>query len=117
MLFLVVVRSLCDDDRRLMLQEPRDKFTTEIELTDTSPAFTQQYLHAFRQPIPEKQEDAMLQDSADSGWFVWGKTMEVSRFSAWSEEAWTLDAGCKPGVNLLIGIMSQEGWWQKVRIG
>jgi proteasome activator subunit 4 len=115
MLFHVALRSLCEgDDRRLVLQEPIDKFTTEIELTDTSKAFTEQYLAAFRQPVPEKQETAMLQDRLDTGWLVWGKKMEVSRLSAWEEEGWTIDVGSMPAIKMLKDLKSQEGWWQKV---
>lgn len=115
MLFHIALRSLCEgDDRRLVLQEPIDKYTTEIELNDTSPAFTQQYLAAFRQPVSEKQESTMLQDRLDSGWLVWGKTMEVSRLSGWDEQAWTIDPGCLPAMDMLKDMMNEGDWWQKV---
>jgi len=116
MLFHVALRSLCEgDQRRLAHQEPHDRFSKEIELTDTSPAFTQQYLQAFRQPIPEgKEAEVMLQDRLDSGWLVWGKTMEVSRLAGWEEQAWKIDEGCLPATDMLKELMGQDGWWQKL---
>lgn len=115
MLFHVALRSLCQgDDRRLQLQEPIDVFSKEIDLTDTTPAFTEQYLAAFRQPVPEQQETVMLQDRLDTGWLVWGKTMEVSRLSGWDEQAWRIDPDCQPAIEMLDGIFNAAGWWKKV---
>lgn len=115
MLFHIALRSTCQgDEERLFLQEPVDEFSKEIELNDTSPAFTKQYLAAFRVALPEKAEEVMLQDRLDTGWLAWGKTMEVSRLAAWDEQAWKLEPGCLPGVEMLQGIIGQDGWWQKV---
>jgi proteasome activator subunit 4 len=56
----------------------------------------------------------MLQDRLDSGWLVWGKTMEVSRLAGWEEQAWKIDEGCLPATDMLKELMGQDGWWQKV---
>lgn len=115
MLFHIALRSLCEgSEERLYLQEPIDPFSKVIDLTDTSPAFTQQYLAAFRSELPELEETALLQDRLDTGWLAWGKTMEVSRLSGWDEMAWKIDQESLPGIDLIKEIISQDGWWQHV---
>lgn len=115
MLFHIALRSLCDGSQeRLFLQEPIDPFEKTIKLDDTSPAFTRQYLDAFRSELPEREETALLQDRLDTGWLVWGKEMETSRLSAWDEMAWKIDESCRPGLDLIQSIMKQDGWWRTV---
>jgi proteasome activator subunit 4 len=115
MLFQVVLRSLCEgSEERLFLEEPVDHFVSEIQLTDTSSAFTQKYLSAFREDLPEDQTQAVLQDRLDTGWLVWGKTMEVARLPGWEEKDWSPDDRCKEGVKVFEDIFTGEGWWQKV---
>lgn len=115
MLFHIALRSLCDgSEERLFLQEPIDPFAKTIPLPDTSAAFTRQYLNAFRSDLPEQEEQALLQDRVETGWLVWGKEMETSRLSGWNEQAWKIDESCRPGLDLIQGIMQQDGWWQKV---
>lgn len=114
-MFNITLRSLCkDSEERLYLEEPIDPYAKEIELTDTSPAFTQQYLAAFRQPLPQDETQAMLQDRLDTGWLVWGKKMEVARLSGWEEEPWTYEAACKPAVDVIAEVMGQSDFWRVV---
>jgi proteasome activator subunit 4 len=114
-MFNITLRSLCkDSEERLYLEEPIDPYAKEIELTDTSPAFTQQYLAAFRQPLPQDETQAMLQDRLDTGWLVWGKKMEVARLSGWEEEPWTYEAACKPAVDVIAEVMGKSNFWRLV---
>ncbi|ORY33092.1 putative membrane protein [Naematelia encephala] len=115
LLFQIVMRSLClGDEARLFLEEPVDTFTTKIKLEDTSEAFTHSYLEAFRQPLPADESTATLQDCLDSGWLAWGREMEVTRLTAWEENAWTVDEGCQPAVKLFGNLVGQREWWQSI---
>jgi proteasome activator subunit 4 len=118
MLFHIALRSSCNgDEKRLFLKEPVDILVKTIELDDTSSAFTEQYLKAFREPLPEDESTAMLQDQLDTGWLAWGKTMEVTRLPGWDEDAWTIDEQCNDALELLRTVTSGEGWWQSVSFG
>jgi len=115
MMFLVALRSLCEgSEERLFLEEPIDRFVSEIELPDTSSDFTKRYLAAFREPLPEDASKALLQDRLDTGWLVWGKKMEVTRISGWDEEAWNLDPACQPAIEVFKESISSVDWWQQV---
>jgi len=115
MMFHVALRSLCEgSEERLFLEEPHDPFVKFVDLTDTSPAFTQRYLSAFREELPADESKAELQDRLDTGWLVWGKQIEVARLSGWEEETWTIDAESKPGLAIAETAMNDPGWWQTV---
>lgn len=117
MLFHVALRSLCEgSEERLFLEEPVDVFVSEIELTDTSADFTERYLAAFREPLPEDASKAILQDRLETGWLAWGRKMEVTRMSGWDEESWKIDPTCQPALEILQEAMSAPGWWQQVRL-
>ena len=117
MLFHVAVRSCCEgSEERLFLEEPVDNFVSEMELSDTSPEFTKQYLAAFRENLPEDESKAVLQDRLDTGWLAWGKRMEVTRLSAWEEQAWKIDPTSRDGMQIFEHALSIAGWWQQVRI-
>ncbi|WVQ63803.1 uncharacterized protein L199_001958 [Kwoniella botswanensis] len=115
LLFHIALRSLCQGSEELLfLEEPIDVFSKEIELTDTSRAFTEKYLASFREPLPEDESQALLQDRQETGWLAWGKKLEVSRLSKWDEEIWECEAGSVPGKELIERIWKEEGWWKKV---
>ncbi|OCF42973.1 proteasome activator subunit 4 [Kwoniella heveanensis CBS 569] len=115
LLFHIALRSLCQGSEELLfLEEPIDVFTKEIELTDTTPSFTQKYLASFREPLPDDESQAVLQDRQETGWLAWGKKIEVTRLSGWDEESWVVEEGSKPGTELVQGMISAEGWWQSV---
>ena len=115
LLFHIALRSLCEgSDELLFLEEPIDRYMTEIELTDTSRAFTESYLASFREDLPEDASKAVLQDRVETGWLAWGRKMEVTRLSGWEEEAWVLDPTCEEGIKIFEGFMTSEGWWQQV---
>nr|XP_019049698.1 proteasome activator subunit 4 [Kwoniella bestiolae CBS 10118]OCF28628.1 proteasome activator subunit 4 [Kwoniella bestiolae CBS 10118] len=115
LLFHIALRSLCQgSDELLFLEEPIDTFTKEIELTDTSRSFTENYLKSFREPLPSDESEALLQDRLETGWLAWGKKIEVSRLSRWDEEIWECEDGSKPGRDLIEGMWRKEGWWRKV---
>lgn len=118
MLFHVAIRSFCQgSEERLFLKEPADIFATEIELTDTSPAFTERYLASFREPLPDDQSTVRLQDRLETGWLVWGRQMELSRLPGWDEQAWSIDPGSQAGIAIFESVMSSPGFWQQVRCG
>ena len=115
LLFHVALRSLCQgSDERLFLEEPVDKFVTEIPLTDTSASFTSTYLAQFREPVPKDETTMKLVDRLQSGWLAWGKTIEVSRMSGWDEQAWTLDQSCEPGLQTVREVVFALGFWEGV---
>lgn len=101
-------------EERIFIQETSDPFTSEIELGDTSPEFTQRYLESFRDPLPEDQSKAALQDRLSTGWLAWGKTMEVSRMTGWDEYEFFVDDDCKPGVEQIKPIIESQEFWQTV---
>ncbi|WVR08974.1 hypothetical protein IAU60_006033 [Kwoniella sp. DSM 27419] len=115
LLFHIALRSLCQgSDELLFLEEPIDIFTKEIELSDTSSDFTQKYLASFREPLPEDESKAILQDRQETGWLAWGKKLEVTRLSGWDEQSWHVEEPSKAGANLLHGLIEEAGWWQKI---
>lgn len=120
MLYTVVMRHLCltadRPEERLFLQEPYDPFTTEIELKDTSEAFMQQYFKSFREPPPEDGSQALMQDRSDTGWLVWGKTMELGRMTGPKEDAYCMDETSQEGVAIIKNVMTGPNFWQTVRI-
>nr|XP_018259276.1 proteasome activator subunit 4 [Kwoniella dejecticola CBS 10117]OBR81434.1 proteasome activator subunit 4 [Kwoniella dejecticola CBS 10117] len=115
LLFHIALRSLCQgSDELLFLEEPVDIFSKDIDLTDTSPEFTQKYLASFKDPLPQDESQALLQDRQETGWLAWGKKIEVSRLSGWDEISWTCEAPSQEGSNLIQSMMVEEGWWQKI---
>jgi proteasome activator subunit 4 len=118
MLYTVVMRHLCltadKPEERLFLQEPYDPFTTEIELKDTSEAFVQQYFRSFREPPPEDGSQALMQDRSDTGWLVWGKTMELGRMTGPDEDAYCMDETSQEGVAIIKNVMTGPNFWQTV---
>ena len=113
--FYVALRSLCGgSEEKLFLQEPDDPLTKEIDLTDTSPAFTERYLASFREPLPKDESTVQLCDRSETGWLAWGRQMEVSRLSGWEEDTWVVDPTSKDGIEVFRKIISAEGWWQRV---
>lgn len=115
LLFHVALRSLCEgSEERLFLEEPVDTFASELELTDTSSTFTEKYLAAFREALPEDETKAVLQDRVDTGWLAWGRKMEVTRLSGWEEEAWKVDPLCRPGLDLFGEYIQKEEWWKQI---
>lgn len=115
MLFHVALRSLCEgSEERLFLEEPVDAFVSEIDLPDTSPEFTKRYLAAFREPLPEDESKAALQDRLDTGWLAWSSKMEVTRLPGWEEQAWETDSTCQPAIEIFETAISAAGWWQQV---
>ncbi|WWD21364.1 hypothetical protein CI109_105848 [Kwoniella shandongensis] len=115
LLFHVALRSLCQGSEELLfLEEPIDAFTTEIELTDTSRAFTEKYLASFKEPLPEDESKAVLQDRVHTGWLAWGKTIEVTRLSKWDEPIFPVEEGSLPVKEMIAASISGEGWWQKI---
>jgi proteasome activator subunit 4 len=86
----------------------------EIDVSNPGPDFTQKWLSQFREPLPEDETQALLQDKLQSGWLAWGKTLEVSRLTGWEEQCWTIDPLSKDALNIIEGAMSAPGWWQKV---
>lgn len=113
-----MIRHLClsgdKPEERLFLQEPHDPFTTEIELKDTSAEFVQSYLNSFREPPPEDGSKAMLQDRSDTGWLVWGETMEVSRMTGPDEEVNLTDESSKEGIEILREALTEPKFWRAV---
>lgn len=103
-----------DSEEQIFTQETSDPFLTEIELTDTSPAFTESYLQSFRQPLPEDQSEAQLQDRLSTGWLTWGKTMEVSRMTGWDEHEVYIDKDCKSGIKRIEPVVDSPEFWQTV---
>nr|GFD60585.1 hypothetical protein [Tanacetum cinerariifolium] len=71
-------------------------------------------LKSFREPLPEDETKAVLQDRLQTGWLAWGKTMEVVRLTGWEERAWAIDPACQEGLKAFEEVISSEGWWQKV---
>lgn len=118
MLYTVVMRHLCltadRPEERLFLQEPYDPFTTEIELKDTSDAFVQQYFQSFKEPPPEDGSQALMQDRSDTGWLVWGKTMELGRMTGPDEDAYCMDETSIEGVSIIKDVMTGPTFWQTV---
>jgi proteasome activator subunit 4 len=118
MLYTVVMRYLCltvdKPEERLFLQEPSDPFTKTIELTDTSDAFLQSYFQSFKEPPPTDGSQAMMQDRSDTGWLVWGKTMEVSRMTGPDEDAFCMDETSTEGVAVIREVMTAPTFWQTV---
>ncbi|KAK8843981.1 hypothetical protein IAR55_006774 [Kwoniella newhampshirensis] len=115
LLFHIALRSLCQGSEELLfLEEPIDAFTTELELKDTSPAFTGKYLASFKEPLPEDESKAVLQDRVQTGWLAWGKKIEVTRLSRWDEEIFPVEESSLPVKALISDIISRENWWQKI---
>jgi len=118
MLYTVVMRHLCltadKPEERLFLQEPFDPFTKTIDLTDTSDAFVQSYFQSFKEPPPKDGSQAMMQDRSDTGWLVWGKTMEVSRMTGPEEDAFCMDESSTEGVAIIREVMTGPTFWQTV---
>nr|XP_019009928.1 proteasome activator subunit 4 [Kwoniella pini CBS 10737]OCF48709.1 proteasome activator subunit 4 [Kwoniella pini CBS 10737] len=115
MLFHLALRSLCQGSEELLfLEEPIDIFTKDIELTETSPALTQKYLASFKEPLPQDETQALLQDRQDTGWLAWGKKIEVSRLSGWEELGWTCEIPSIEGKNLIEDMLAEKDWWAKL---
>ncbi len=115
MLFHITLRSLCEgSEERLFLEEPVDAFASEMELSDTSEDFTKRYVAAFREPLPEDESKAVLQDRLDTGWLAWGRKMEVTHMSGWEEQAWKIDESCLPAIEIFEAAISDAAWWQQV---
>ncbi|EIW66071.1 hypothetical protein TREMEDRAFT_35609 [Tremella mesenterica DSM 1558] len=114
LLFSLALRSLCPTPKQLLLQEPLDALSKTIELTDTSEEFSKRYLSSFREPLPEDPTQAQLQDRTTTGWFVWGKTMEVVRLNGWEEQSWIIDPSSKEALEVVNEIVNKPGLWQSV---
>ncbi|WRT69165.1 uncharacterized protein IL334_006149 [Kwoniella shivajii] len=114
LLLQIALRSTCESDEAIYLEEPGDVTSREIELTDTSPAFTEKYLASFREPLPEDESEAVLQDRMQTGWLAWGRKLEVSRLSKWDEQIWQCEVASKPGMELISSIMEESYWWQEI---
>ena len=121
-LYLAVFRYMCkiandldaDSEEQIFTQETSDPYSSKIELSDTSPAFTESYLQSFRQPLPEDHSKAVLQDRLDTGWLAWGKTMEVSRMTGWEEYEFYVDKACRPGIDEIAAVVESQEFWQTV---
>lgn len=98
----------------LFIEEAMDPLGSTIPLTDTSPAFTQNYLASFREDLPEDPSTVPLQDRLDTGWLVWGREMEVSRMPGWDEVALEMEEGCKSGIALIEEALKGEKFWRTV---
>lgn len=118
MLYQAVFRYMCKiadrPEERIFIQETSDPISSEIALNDTSPAFTQKYLESFREPLPEDQSKAVLQDRLSTGWLAWGKTIEVCRMTGWEEYDFYVDEECKPGIEQIRPIIESQEFWQTV---
>ena len=107
---------MCEgSEERLFLQEPVDHLTTEMEITDAGPEWTKKYLASFREDLPEDESKAVLQDRTQSGWLAWDKKIEVTRLTAWDENAYQLDPACKPGLAVYDQAIEADGFWTEVR--
>lgn len=114
-MYHIALRSLCEgSEEKLFLQEPNDRLMEVIDIANPSPDFTDKYLAAFREPLPEDETQAVLQDKLQSGWLVWGKTLEVSRMTGWDEIAWEADPLSKDGMKVFEEAIATDGWWQQV---
>ncbi|KAK4685506.1 proteasome activator subunit 4, partial [Tremellales sp. Uapishka_1] len=114
-MFHITLRASCGgSDELLFLQEPLHPLLTTIDLPDRSPDFTAKFLASFKEPLPADETKAALVDRSETGWLAWGKTMEVVRLTGWEEDVREADDGCKPAVELIASIISQDGWWPKV---
>lgn len=114
-MFNIVLRALCEGDEKLLfLEEPIDPQTSIVRLEDTSPAFTQKYLSSFREPLPEDESQAVLQDRIDTGWLAWGKEMEVSRMPRWDEQTWNPEPSCHAGMSIIEEAIKGKDFWQTV---
>ncbi|WVQ81077.1 hypothetical protein IAT38_003199 [Cryptococcus sp. DSM 104549] len=114
LLYQIAIRSLVNNsDELLFLEEPIDVYSRELELTDTSPEFTRRYLSSFREDF-EDESTVVLQDRLESGWLAWGKKIEVTRFTGWDEPRFPIEERCMPGVEMIEGIISRDGWWQEL---
>lgn len=118
MLYQAVFRYMCKTadkpDERIFTQETTDPQMYEIELTDTSPAFTKSYLEAFGQPLPEDETKAAVQDRLSTGWLAWGKKLEVSRMTGWNEFVHCVDDSDKPGIERIRPLIESADFWKKV---
>jgi proteasome activator subunit 4 len=101
-------------EERLFLQDPVDTTTTEIELKDTSAEFTESYLRSFREPLLQDGSEPMMQDLSETGWLVWGKTMEVSRVMGPDEDEDLSDPESNEGIQILKDVMTAPEFWQTV---
>lgn len=86
----------------------------EIPITNPGLDFTDKYLAAFREPLPEDETQVMLQDKLQTGWLAWGKKIEVYRFTGWDEQAWPIDPTSKDALAVFETAISAPGWWEKV---
>ncbi|WOO84927.1 Autophagy-related protein 22 [Vanrija pseudolonga] len=113
MLFQATVRTFSQESlERLFLQEPLDPFSRTLDLTkEVGPGFTEKYLASFRE---DPSDASVLQDRVDTGWLAWGRTMEVSRFSGWDEDVFSLEPACKPAVDLVIQSINDPAWWKQL---
>lgn len=117
-LYQAVFRYMCKiadrPDERIFTQETSDPFSSEIVLTDMSPAFTESYLQSFRQPLPEDQTQATLQDRLSTGWLAWGKKLEVCRLTGLDEHDFFVDKDCQPGIEQVRPVVESQAFWQTV---
>lgn len=118
MLYQAVFRYLCrvDDlaDERIFTQETTDPYSFEVELKDTSSTFTNSYLQSFREPLPEDQSKAMLQDRLSTGWLAWGKTLEVCRLTGPDEYDLYVHQDDLPGIEQIRPVIDKQEFWQTV---
>lgn len=112
-----LIRTICrGEEERLFLKEPFDPYEVEIELTDTSSSFTEKYLDSFRNDLPDDKsgKEIVLQDSSESGWLAWGKTLRGARFRGWDEPEFPIDADSQPSVDIVAEVIRDKLFWRKL---
>ncbi|GAA5854935.1 hypothetical protein JCM8547_004128 [Rhodosporidiobolus lusitaniae] len=109
-LHFLKLRTTCDrSDKCLLLQQPSNPLRRRVELPRPLPAdFTDKFIASFSEPLTK---DTQIVDKQNTGWLVWGDSIEYYELPPPDQSAFVWDATSSQAVEEVGAIVLQQGWW------
>jgi hypothetical protein len=95
---------------KLLLQQTSNPLRRKVDLPNPLPKdFTENFIASFSEPItPETR----LMDKQNTGWLVWGDSLEYYVLPSDKEEPLEWDTSSTETIETLREIIIQAGWWE-----
>lgn len=95
---------------KLLLQQTSNPLRRKTDLPRPVPAdFTEQFIASFSEPLTQQTR---LMDKQNTGWLVWGDSLEYYVLPDDSEEPLVWDASSHEAIETLREIIIQASWWE-----
>ena len=95
---------------KLLLQQTSNPLRRKVDLPNPLPAnFTENFISSFSEPLTQ---ETRLMDKQNTGWLVWGDSLEYYVLPNDKEEALEWDTSYAEAIETLREIIIKPTWWE-----